>query len=301
MDLAYERFVVGDSAGKRSGRPRFKGKGRYRSLTFTQMKQTCISGNKITLPKLGTLKLILHRPIPDGFKIKTATITCLADGWYVNLSLEDTTVPTLSKHVKRNSVVGIDIGLKEFLVTSEGETVPIPQFARSSEKRRKLLNKALSRKRGKGTQRRRNAGKRLAKHHQKVARQRKDFHYKTAGWLLSKYDVVAHEDLNIKGLAKTRMSKSINDAGWGEFLAIVNCKAESAGKITVAVNPYNTTQKCSGCGVVVPKDLGDRWHSCPNCLLELDRDWNAAINIKNLAVGHSVSKAQRLRRDSGIG
>ena len=307
VDLAYERFVAGDSSGKRSGRPRFKGKGRYRSLTFTQVKQTCISGNKITLPKLGQIKLVLHRPIPDGFKIKTATITSLADGWYVNLSLEDTAVPTLSKGTKRDSVVGIDMGLKEFLVTSEGETVPIPQFARSSEKRRKVkevpggklpprtlrLNKAFSRKRKKGTQRRKNAGKRLAKHHQKVARQRKDFHYKTAGWLLDKYDLIAHEDLNIKGLAKTKMSKSLLDAAWGEFLAIVAVKAERAGRLTFAVNPYNTTQNCSGCGVIVPKTLAERWHSCA-CGVELDRDINAALNIRNLAVGHSVGKAQRV-------
>lgn len=82
VDLAYERFVAGDSNNKRSGRPRFKGLGRYRSLTFTQMKQTCISGNRISLPKLGSIKLVLHRPIPDGFKIKTAVISLKADGWY---------------------------------------------------------------------------------------------------------------------------------------------------------------------------------------------------------------------------
>lgn len=259
------------------------------------MKQTCVLGNKITLPKLGVFKLVVHRPIPDGFKIKTATISLKADGWYVSLSLQDDTVPTItvSPDIVENTV-GIDLGLKDFLVTSAGETVPIPQFARKSEKRRKLLNKSLSRKKKKGTVRRRKSGKRLSKHYQKVARQRKDFHYKTAKWLLNKYDVIAHEDLNIKGLAKTHLSKSVLDAGWGEFIAIVTVKAENAGRLAVAVNPNGTTQNCSGCGVVVPKDLGDRWHSCPNCLLELDRDWNAAINILNLAVGHSVGKAQRV-------
>ena len=301
VDLAYERFVAGDSSGKRSGKPRLKGKGRYRSLTFTQMKQACLSGNRIMLPKLGTIKLVLHRPIPDGFKIKTATVGRLADGWYVSLSLTDATVPTLSPDIKLENTVGIDLGLKDFLVTSNGETVPIPQFARKSEKRRKLLNKSLSRKKKKGTVRRRKSGKRLSKHYQKVARQRKDFHYKTAKWLLNKYDVIAHEDLNIKGLAKTHLSKSILDAGWGEFIGIVAVKAESAGRLAVAVNPSGTTQRCSGCDTVVPKTLADRWHSCPNCLLELDRDVNAAINIKNLALGHRVNKAQRLRRDTGIG
>lgn len=300
VDLAYERYVAGDSNGKRSGKPRFKGKGRYRSLTFTQMKQTCVLGNKMTLPKLGVFKLVVHRPIPDGFKIKTATVGRLADGWYVSLSLQDDTVPTVSPDIKPENTVGIDMGLKEFLVTSDGEVVPIPQFARKSEKRRKVLNKVLSRKKKKGTQRRHKAGKHLSKHYQKAARQRKDFHYKTANQLLSKYDIIAYEDLNILRLAKTRLSKSILDAGWSEFLSIVAVKAESAGRITVAVNPSGTTQRCSGCDTVVPKTLADRWHSC-SCGVELDRDVNAAINIKKLALGHRVSKAQRLRRNTGIG
>lgn len=291
VDLAYERFVVGDSNSRRSGKPRFKGKGRYRSLTFTQMKQTCLDGNKITLPKLGVFKLVVHRPIPDGLQIKTATIARQADGWYISLSLQDDTVPTISPDINLGKCIGIDVGLKDFLVTSAGETVPIPQFARSSEKRRKVLNKALSRKAKKGTHRRQKAIKQLSKHYQKVARQRKDFHYKTAHWLLRKYDVIAYEDLNIIGLAKTWLSKSILDAGWSEFLSIVTAKGQSAGRITVAVNPSGTTQRCSGCDVIVPKTLSDRWHSC-TCGVELDRDVNAAINIKKLAQGHRVSKAR---------
>lgn len=186
VDLADERFVNGDSSSKRSGKPRFKGKGRYRSLTFTQMKQTCLNGNRITLPKLGVFKLVVHRSIPDGFKIKTATVIRQADGWYINLSLQDDTVPTICPDIKLENAVGIDVGLKNFLVTSEGETVAIPQFARKSEKRRNTLNKAFSRKKKKGTERRQKAGKKLSKHYQKVARQRKDFHYKTANRLVSK-------------------------------------------------------------------------------------------------------------------
>ena len=268
----------------------------------------------------------------DGFKIKTATVIHKADGWYVTLSLEDDSVPTLSPDIDFSKVVGIDVGLKDFLVTSDEEFVLIPQFARKSERRRKVLNKSLSRKKRKGTKRRQTAGKQLSRHflqssirgkpaqwtlrYQKVARQRKDFHYNTAKRLLDKYDVIAHEDLNIKGLAKTHLSKSILDAGWGNFIAIVTCKAESAGKMTVAVNPKGTTQNCSNCGTKVPKTLKDRIHSC-TCGLEICRDFltkfhsretrsvdfalNAAINIKNLAAGHSVSKAQRFLSDSRIG
>jgi putative transposase len=183
------------------------------------------------------------------------------------------------------------MGLKDFLITSDGDTVPIPQFARKSEKRKKLLNKAVSRKK-KGSVRRRKAVKKLSKHHQKIARQRKDFHYKTSQQLLNKYDVIGFEDLNIKGLAKTRMSKSILDAGWGEFLSILQVKAANAGLMAIAVNPNGTTQNCSSCGTHVPKIIQDRWHSCPSCGLELDRDVNAAINIKNIAVGRTGIKAQ---------
>ena len=106
----------------------------------------------------------------------------------------------------------------------------------------------------------------------------------------------------IKGLAKTRLAKSINDAGWGQFLTILATKAEKAGLLTVAVKPHGTTQECSCCGKIVKKALSDRWHSCPNCGFETDRDLNAAINIKNRAVGHSVLKAHRVSQAiAGVG
>ena len=140
----FDRFLKADSSGRRSGRPRFKQRSRYRSFTYPQIKAGCVKGKHITLPKIGDVKVILHRPIPDGFTIKTCTVVHKADGWYVTLSLCDDTVPTISPDVNQENAVGIDVGLKDFLVTSEGETVAIPQFARSSERRRKVLNKALS-------------------------------------------------------------------------------------------------------------------------------------------------------------
>jgi len=103
---------------------------------------------------------------------------------------------------------------------------------------------------------------------------------------------IGHEALNIKGIARTRMAKSTHDAGWGQFLKILSVKAERAGLMAIAVNPNGTTQNCSACGQKVPKTIQERWHSCPNCGCELDRDHNAAINIKHRAVGHPVLKAQ---------
>ncbi|MDY7005352.1 MAG: transposase [Cyanobacteriota bacterium] len=300
VKLAFDRWFQADKSGHKLGKPRFKGKGRYRSFTYPQIKQDCIQENKINLPKIGNIKLIKHRPLPDGFQIKTVTISRKADGYYVTLSLEDKSIPTsiIEVEPKLKNTLGIDMGLKEFLVTSEGESVPIPQYYRKSQKRLKTLQKRLSRKK-KGSKRWLKAIKAVAKQHKKVADKRKDFHFKTANELLSKADVIAHENLNIKGLAKTRLSKSINDAGWGQFLSILTVKAENAGQKTIAVNPQNTSQDCSNCGEKVPKELNIRTHSCPHCRVVIDRDLNAAINIKNRAAGHSVLKARGVRRGTG--
>jgi putative transposase len=292
VDQTFERWLKGDSDGKRSGKPRFKGQGRYRSFTFPQMKQDCINGKFIKLPSFGNVKLILHRPLPVGFKIKTATISQKANGWYIVLSLEDSSIPALTPDLPTmDNTIGIDMGLKSFLVDDAGEEVAIPQHYRKSEKRLKRLQRSLSRKK-KGSNRRKKAIKRVARQHLKVANQRKAFHDKTAKQLLDKGKNIGHEALNIKGIAKSRMAKSTHDAGWGQFLQILKVKAERAGLTTIAVNPNGTTQDCSGCGQKVPKTICDRWHSCPHCGLEIDRDHNAAVNIKHRAVGHPVLKAQ---------
>ena len=284
----FDRWLKGDNNGKKSGKPRFNGVGRYRSFTFPQVKQDCIAGKFINLPKIGLVKLIQHRPLPDGFKIKTATITQKVDGWYVILSLEDASVPALTPDaLEMENTIGIDMGLKSFLTNDSGEEIVIPQHYRKAEKRLKRLQRGLSRKK-KGSLRRKKAIKRVGKAYLKIANQRQDFHYKTAQKLLQQGKNVAHEKLNIKGLARTRLAKSVNDAGWNQFLQILSIKAERAGLRTIAVNPNGTSQDCSGCGVKVKKELSDRWHSCPNCGSYLNRDHNAAINIKHRAVGHSV-------------
>ncbi|NET29484.1 MAG: transposase [Okeania sp. SIO1I7] len=316
VKLAFDRWLTADKNGNKLGKPRFKAKGRYRSFTYPQIKQNCIEGNQINLPKIGNIKLIKHRPLPDGFQIKTVTISRKADGYYVTLSLEDKSVPAFTNKVEPTlkNTLGIDMGLKEFLVTSEGESVPIPQYYRKSQQQLKTLQKRLSRKK-KGSKRWLKAVLAVAKQHKKVADKRKYFHFKTANELLSKAEVIAHVDaerraeanLNIKGQALTRLSKSINDAGWGQFLTILTVKAVSAAppqeanarQKTIAVNPQNTSQDCSNCGGKVPKELNIRTHSCPHCGIVIDRDWNAAINIKNRAVGHSVLKARGVRRGTG--
>ncbi len=258
------------------------------------VKSDCVANGFITLPKFGKVKLIQHRPIPDGFKIKTCSVTKKADGYYVTLSLEDKTVPTIKPDFNPDSITGIDVGLKEFLTTSDNEVTAIPQYYRKSQKRLRVIQKRVSRRK-KGSIGRQKATKQLGRQHKKVADKRKDFHFKTANNLLKKHDVVAIEDLNVKGLARTRLAKSILDAGWSSFLSILTNKAENAGLLVVPVKASGTSQDCSSCGVKVPKKLHIRWHDCPHCGCSLDRDHNAAINIKNRAEGHPVLKAQRLR------
>ena len=138
---SFDHYLSKDKSGKRSGKPRFKGHGRYHSFTDTQMKQDCIENNRITLPKIGKVKIVLHRSIPDGFKIKTAQVIKNADGYYVTLTLQDDSVPTISPDVNLDNSVGIDMGLKDFLITSDGDTVPVPQFARKSERVKKKLRR----------------------------------------------------------------------------------------------------------------------------------------------------------------
>jgi len=307
VDLAFKRFLKGDSNGKKSGRPRFKGKNRYKSFTFPSLSKNPINGNILTLPKFGKVKMIYHRPIPEGFRIKTATITRKADGYYVTLSIQDDTVPDIIPVDSVANPVGIDMGLKSFLIKSDGSEVPIPQYYRKAQKRLKKIQKAVSRSK-KGSNNRKKAVTKLGKAHKKVADTRKDFHFKTTKELLDNYDLVAHEKLNIKGLAKTKLAKSVFDAGWGQFLSILSTKAVrvawptalNAGLVTVAVNPRNTSQNCSNCGAKVPKKLKDRIHSCPHCGYVESRDVNAAKNILKLAVGHPVrSKAFRASEPIG--
>lgn len=291
VDLAFERFVNPDSTGKRFGKPRFKGKGRYRSFTFTQMNQGCLESNKIKLPKIGKLKFIYHRPIPSGFTIKTANISLKADGWYIALSLEDKTVPIFIPDEIPNdkNTLGIDLGLIDFLVDSEGVGEPIPQYYRKSQKKLAKLQKKLSTQK-KGSKRRAKAVVKVARHHKKVVDKRKNFHYQVANNLVAKAKYIACEDLNIKGLAKSRLAKSVHDAGWASFISILKIKAANAGSLVIEVNPNGTSKICSNCGCSVQKTLSDRTHKCPECFLEIGRDQNAAINIKNLAIaeGHPV-------------
>jgi putative transposase len=291
VEIAFDRYLKGDVNGKKSGRPRFKGQGDYKTFTYPQFKKEYFVNGKITLSKIGTVKVIVHRQIPDGFDIKTVSVTKKANGYYVTLSLDDKTVPTIKPDFDANNIVGIDVGLIDFYVSSDNEKIKAPLFLRKAERKLKSAQRKVSRRK-KGSNRRKKAIKSLAIQHKKVADTRCDFHFKTAKNLLKKYDVVAVENLNIKGMAKSRLAKSINDAGWGNFLSILKVKAENAGLLVIEVNPNGTSQECSSCGNKVKKPLSQRMHNCPVCHASLCRDLNASINIK--ARGTLALQAQKM-------
>ena len=295
VELAFDRWLKRDSNSKKSGRPRFKGAGQYKTFTFPQFKQHHFVNNKIMLSKIADVKVIVHRQIPDGFDIKTVSVTKKADGYYVTLSLDDKTVPVVKPDINANNIVGIDVGLIDFIVTSDDERIASPKFLRKAERKLKSAQRRVSRRK-KGSNRRKKAFKKLGIQHKKVSDTRKDFHFKTANNLLKKSDVIAVEKLNIKGLTRTRLAKSVNDAGWGQFITILSNKAENAGLKVIAVNPNGTSQECSSCGNKVKKPLSQRMHNCPVCHTSLCRDLNAAINIKNRGT-HGL-KAQSM---SGLG
>lgn len=288
LDRSWLRWLVPDQTGKRFGRPRFKKLGKLRSLSFSRVNHpkaaVKFDGKQITISRFGSIPVIVHRPIPDGFRIKTATITKKADGYYVSFSLEDKSVPSLIPTNNIKTGVGIDVGLKEFLTTNTGETVSVPNFYRKAQSNLAKKQRKVSRKKN-GSNNWKKAQKRIARLHQKIARQREDFHYKTAHKLVRENDLIAVEDLNIRGLVRnTKLSKSIYDVAWGTFIEKLNAVAVKRGVHIVKVNPNHTSQNCSNCGNKVPKTLSVRTHSCHKCGTVLDRDENAAINILNKAL-----------------
>ncbi len=205
---------------------------------------------------------------------------------------------------------GIDLGLKVFLITAEGDIGENPRHHWQAERELKKAQERVSR-RTKGSNRRKKAVNLCAKKHQHV-RRRRDFHHKTALALVRQYDVIYHEAIKLANLArrpapipdgnggylhngssrKAGLNRSIHDAGWGQFLSILACKAAWTGKRVEAVHPAYTSQDCSGCGERIQKSLSTRTHVCTSCGLVLDRDENAARNI--------IWLGQRLRGLAGI-
>jgi putative transposase len=323
VDKAFERFIVGDSQGKKSGRPRFKTEADYRTMTFATASNNWIklirkSWMYIRLPKLGVVKVRMHRPIPIGFTIKQASVTKKADGWFIQLILEDISVPqfTPDKVIPTwDNSMGLDAVLQEdiYLATSEGEKLPSLKPLRQNQAKLDRISQKRN-KRKRGSKSRRKLAKKEAKQHQRIARSRQDFHYKTAHKLIrTGARFFFYEELNLKGLthrnkvkqddngnylpngqsAKSGLNKSWLDAAFGQFFQTLEYIAGKAGSVVVSQKPAYTSMVLCYRNEIIFTDCSIRDYWDEQNSLMVDRDINAAINLKRLGLDIFPSTKKR--------
>jgi putative transposase len=298
LDLAFKAFFRRCKAGDVPGYPRFRGQGRYDSLTFPQVPVGCkleAGTQRLSVMHVGRIKLVYHRSL-EGTP-KTATIRRSRTGkWYVSFSCacaEPSPLPETGQQV------GIDVGLKTFAMLSTSEAIANPRFFRQEEKAVAKAQRRLA-KAEKGTPERAERRHVVARVYERSTWRRGDFTHQHSRRIVNAFDVIAVEDLAVNRMVHTHcLAKSIHDAAWSQFADLLSYKAAWAGRKVVAVNPAYTSQDCSQCGHRQPLSLSDRTYTCPCCGVVLDRDLNASLNI--LGVGlHTVGLAPRSSRiDAG--
>ena len=278
VDKTYKSFYARVRRGDNPGFPRYKSSGRYDSVTFPSYGDGCrlLSSGKLRIQGAGEIKVKLHRAV-EG-EIKTVTVKREADRWFVVFSVECKASPLPAS----DRATGIDVGLNSFAVLSDGTEIGNPRHYSKAEARFRRNQRMVARRLNKRSNRRRKAVRLLQRAHAHVANQRKDFQHKLSRSLVNEYGTIAVEDLNVKGLAGGVLAKSVHDAGWSQFIAMLSYKAESAGRVLVKVDPRGTSQTCI-CGRRVPKVLADRWHDCPACGLSASRDHVSAQIILSRA------------------
>jgi putative transposase len=293
IDKGFKAFFARCKRGEIPGFPRFQGKGRYASFTYPQAGWS-LHNDKLTLSKIGTIKVRLHRDVIG--KAKTCTIKREGRGWFVIFSIE---YELDAPDYHQGPVVGIDFGLEHFLNQSDGVQVENPRFFRKAQKHLAKVQRKFSSLKHlpKSNPTKRKAKKALNRAHAKVRNQRQDFAHKLSKELASTYSLIVVEDLKIKNLmarpkpkedenqvghylpngasAKSGLAKSIADAGWSGFISLLKNKVEYTGSRVIEVNPKQTSQICPKCGAIQEKKLSERWHSCP-CGCSMHRDIAAA-------------------------
>jgi len=285
LDSAYQKFFKG------GGYPCFKSRRSRQSFTQTQSLQT--KGRTIVFMQRKIKFRCSERDLRDLQQSRIRKITWSKDttGKYWASLLIDHTPTSLKPN---SEAVGIDLGLKEFITTSDGEVVGNPRHLRKAEARLKRLQRSLSRKQ-KGSQNRKKAARQVAVQHQRVAWKRRDFHHKLSKRIVDENQVICLESLNISGMLKNHsLAKSVGDAGWGAFVSMLRYKAEWYGREVKQVGRFEpTSKKCSSCGWKHEGlTLAHRTFHCQECGLEMDRDLNAAINIKNICIGMSYPESK---------
>ena len=285
LDAAYLRFFKGQNSF-----PKFKKKSN--SGSFNVPQNVILENGKLIIPKFKKgIDIVLHRPIKG--EIRQATISKTPTGKYFVSILCDTKedVPTKAP-IKEDTTIGVDLGIKTYLVTSDGQVFDNPKVLRNSLSKLKFVQRKFSKNKGKRTK------NKLAKLHEKVANQRKDFLHKVSTELIKNHDSVCIEDLNIKGmLSNHKLALSISDCGWSMFVDMLQYKAEWHGKNVLKIGRFEPSSKlCSCCGNINKElTLKDREWTCSKCNTLLDRDVNASINIKNFALKNHLSVGRRLK------
>lgn len=282
LDKAFQAFFRRLKKGEKPGFPRFKGKDRFHSITFPAYGNGIkLIKSKLYIQNVGHIRIKLHRNLQG--KIKTVTIKRQNGHFYASFSCDKVPENALPFSTEE---VGIDVGIKSFAVMSDGQIIENPKYLKQSEDKLKEAQRQHSKKHTKKTR------MNLVRLYGRVSNQRKDFLHKLSRQIVNQFGYIFVEDLKpsemVQGKFKN-LNKYINDAAWFRFFNYLAYKAEEAGRTMVKVNPKNTTQACSQCGEIVPKDLSIRIHKC-SCGFEATRDYNAALNI--LRLGRSLCNMQ---------
>jgi len=295
-DQAYQNFFRRVKQGKKPGFPKFKSKKHSKKMFTLKGEGIKIAETKIKLPRVGWINLKEHGYIPTNKKIVSATISENCGRWYVSVVVEEE-VPELERPEK---VIGIDLGIKSLAVTSDGVFYENPKTLYKAEKKLKRLDRRLSRKQ-KGSKNREKAKAVRAKAYQKVARIRNHVLNEITTELAKSKSILVLEDLNVAGMQKNHhLARSIGDASWSMFRSMLEYKCQWYGSELVIVNPAYTSQTCSNCGAIKSDlTLKDRTYKC-ECGLEIDRDLNAAINIKNRAKHAQINACGEERKTSRV-
>lgn len=297
LDRAFAGFFRRCKSGDTPGFPRFKSARHWNSLHFDDLSgrsPLASSGKCIRIPVLGPIRLKLHRPIEGTPKALRLT-TDAAGRWYATLACVDVPAKPLAPS---SAEVGVDLGLLSFAASSDGQLFENPRATAASRIAVERAARLVSR-RERGSRRRRKAAILLALKHAHVAAVRRENHIGVAKALVARYGAIFVEGLNIKGLARGFLAKSVNDAGWGNFLHWLRTKAEEAGREVVEVDPRGTSQTCPKCASVKAKPLSERVHRC-DCGLVLDRDVAAAQVILGLGMslrGAALAVGRRQRSE----
>jgi len=266
------------------GFPRFKKFGQYRSFLFPQFKQNPSHGNTIKLPKIGNVVINQHRPIPDGFVVKGVRVLSRARNtkWYVVVTIQaDVSVPNPPA---QGRAIGLDIGLENFLTTSDQYTVEPSHFFKDLQSQLKSLQRKVAKKK-KGSKNWHKAQTKVARLHHKIDNTRKDFHFQTAHDLCDQADLIFVEDIDFRVSAKGFLGKQMLDGGFGQFREILKWVCWKRGKYFGRVDHKYTSQICPNCGTHTgKKELSERNHSCAECGYTTTRDHASAQVIQQRGI-----------------